>query len=426
MRRTLKAMADQSWPDYTIQRTKEVGALTFVTNMLGTRGFFTADEQNIKAMLATQFEDYGHGQLFRDAAFPFFGDGIFTTDGKAWARHRAMLRPQFSREQLSDFRVAERHVQALLRLLRASPENDNWTEELDLQPLFFHYSLDAFTEFMFGKSVESQPVSIAKAEDSNQEEEDDFSIAFDQCTSGVLIRALAGPFSWLVWPRGWKNAIAVIHGFVDTIVSDHLRELQQTQTRKKDDAASEESNDRYVLLKILSAQTQDPIELRHGLINTLVAGRDTTACLLGWVFFALARDEHRFKKLRNVIIQDFGTYAKCDAMRDITFSKIKDCKYLQFILNETLRVYPLAPTGLRMASRDTTLPRGGGKDGKSKVFIPKGSNIEFNSHVVHHRQDLWGSDADEFIPERWEGRKIGWDYLPVCFTLFKNLNCLFG
>jgi cytochrome P450 len=425
MRRAVKAMMDQSWPDYTIQRAKEVGALTFATNILGSRGFFTADVHNIQAILATQFEDFELGQVRRDNARPFFGDGIFTSDGKAWVHHRAMLRPQFSREQVSHLEVDERHVQALLRLLRASPEKDNWTEALDLQPLFFHYSLDAFTEFMFGKSVKSQRISGTEVEgvsSSKKEEDEAFGIAFDQCTAGILARAVFGPFGWLVWPRGWKNAIEVVHRFVDTIVSDFLHELQEIKTRKRDDPTSDERKDHYVLLNALAAQTQDPIEIRYGLINTLVAGRDTTACLLGWVFFALARDGHRFKKLRNAIIQDFGTYANCDAMRDITFSKIKDCKYLQYILHETLRVYPLAPLGLRIASRDTTLPRGGGKDGKNKIFVPKGSNIEFNNHVVHHREDLWGSDADKFIPERWEGRKMGWDYLPVRLWLFTHLN----
>lgn len=31
---------------------------------------------------------------------------------------------------------------------------------------------------------------------------------------------------------------------------------------------------------------------------------------------------------------------------------------------------------------------------------------------MHRRKDLWGMDADDFIPERWEKRRPGWDFLP--------------
>jgi cytochrome P450 len=33
-------------------------------------------------------------------------------------------------------------------------------------------------------------------------------------------------------------------------------------------------------------------------------------------------------------------------------------------------------------------------------------------YVMQRRQDLWGADADVFRPERWDGRKSGWEYLP--------------
>lgn len=73
-----------------------------------------------------------------------------------------------------------------------------------------------------------------------------------------------------------------------------------------------------------------------------------------------------------------------------------------------------------MANRDTTLPRGGGKDGKSKVFVKKGSVVEYSSYALHRRADIWGEDVDEFKPERWEGRKGGWDFLPVCSLNFPS------
>ena len=31
---------------------------------------------------------------------------------------------------------------------------------------------------------------------------------------------------------------------------------------------------------------------------------------------------------------------------------------------------------------------------------------------MHHRRDLWGEDADAFRPDRWAGRRPGWEYLP--------------
>ena len=64
------------------------------------------------------------------------------------------------------------------------------------------------------------------------------------------------------------------------------------------------------------------------------------------------------------------------------------------------------------AVRDTTLPTGGGEDGTKPVFVPKGTTVMFSPHVMHLRKDLWGEDADRFRPERWEGARLGWNYLP--------------
>lgn len=96
---------------------------------------------------------------------------------------------------------------------------------------------------------------------------------------------------------------------------------------------------------------------------------------------------------------------------------MKDCKYLRYVNDESLRLYPVVPINARYANKDTTLPRGGGKDGSSPIFIPKGSSCDFSVHVMHRRKDIWGPDADEFKPERWDGRKVGWEYLPVSYIV---------
>src|ERR1700712_1392967 len=52
-----------------------------VAVMDGYRMILTADPENIKAMLATQFREWGKGKMLSDAFMPFLGNGILSTDG---------------------------------------------------------------------------------------------------------------------------------------------------------------------------------------------------------------------------------------------------------------------------------------------------------------------------------------------------------
>jgi cytochrome P450 len=66
----------------------------------------------------------------------------------------------------------------------------------------------------------------------------------------------------------------------------------------------------------------------------------------------------------------------------------------------------------RWAITDTVIPRGGGPDGQSPIFIPKGHVVSYNIWTMHRRKDIYGEDALEFKPERWNDLRMGWDYLP--------------
>lgn len=59
-----------------------------------------------------------------------------------------MLRPHFSRTQISDLRLEEVHVQHMIKALGLN--SSGWTAQIDLQPLFFRLTLDSATEFLFG------------------------------------------------------------------------------------------------------------------------------------------------------------------------------------------------------------------------------------------------------------------------------------
>lgn len=65
-----------------------------------------------------------------------------------------------------------------------------------------------------------------------------------------------------------------------------------------------------------------------------------------------------------------------------------------------------------MALKDSTLPLGGGPDGKSPIFVQKGDVIQVNKSVMHRDKDVWGEDADEFNPDRWDGMRPYWKFVP--------------
>ena len=73
--------------------------MTYEHMILGESQFATIEPENIKALLATKFPDFSMG-LRHNAFYPLLGDGIFNADGELWSHSRALLRPQFSREQV--------------------------------------------------------------------------------------------------------------------------------------------------------------------------------------------------------------------------------------------------------------------------------------------------------------------------------------
>ena len=62
----------------------------------------TAEPDNVQAMLAKQFRDFYLGTRYQ-SFHPLLGDGIFTLDGHGWSKARALLRPQFARDQVGLF-----------------------------------------------------------------------------------------------------------------------------------------------------------------------------------------------------------------------------------------------------------------------------------------------------------------------------------
>lgn len=177
------------------------------------------------------------------------------------------------------------------------------------------------TDFLFGQSTDVLGTGEAREKGVK------FGEAFSYATEYVGSVARLGPLAKVLPDKKYTESEKYVHEYLQYYVR---RTLDQ---RKANAEKYDEKPGRYVFIEQLAQSISDPKKIQDELLNILLAGRDTTAGLLSHLFYTLARRPDVFAKLR----------AEVNALQgqEPTFEQIKDMKYLQYCLNETLRLYPM-------------------------------------------------------------------------------------
>jgi cytochrome P450 len=161
--------------------------------------------------------------------------------------------------QYQDLSAFREHVENLVNTLRSSGGT------VDIQLLFFRYTLDATTALIFGQSVKSL---VNECRDS-------FSNNFSEAADIAAYRGRLGDFYWAYTPARSNKACKAIKIYVDGYIQSALGSREKSQE-------SSEDSDQFVFIKELQDELRDPILVRDQLVNCLLTGRDTTACLMSW------------------------------------------------------------------------------------------------------------------------------------------------
>ncbi|KAF9988425.1 hypothetical protein BGZ79_005124, partial [Entomortierella chlamydospora] len=144
--------------------------------------------------------------------------------------------------------------------------------------------------------------------------------------------------------------------------------------------------------------------LRDTLLNFILAGRDTTAQALSWMFYLILRSDSRKEILEKLVSEidstlDINNDNQNTASAVPTFDTIKSQKYAEACLYESLRLYPSVPRNIKICIEDNVLPRG--------VRVYKGEIIGWDAWAMGRDTTIWGPDAHEYRPERWlQGEKF--------------------
>eukprot|EP01012_Entosiphon_sulcatum_P016626 TRINITY_DN2155_c0_g1_i1.p1 TRINITY_DN2155_c0_g1~~TRINITY_DN2155_c0_g1_i1.p1 ORF type:complete len:517 (-),score=75.92 TRINITY_DN2155_c0_g1_i1:1315-2865(-) len=383
---------DWFWEQLESGRIKTVGLLGPL--FLPVNLLLTVDPNVVKWILSTQFNTYiKSGPILAINPFmEFLGDGIFAIDhgphakdkGEGWYHQRKLAANIFTRVNFRDYFCGVFIKNGFVLIDRLSKTSG----AVDIQELFFKYTMDSFGKIGFG--VELNTLT---------EGQDTFAEHFDGAHAAIL------PFN----ARGAVvvNLIETLFPFpLSTILlklfrarnpimrsfDAHLNAVNEycyklIKDRKMQGKDVEEQRD---LLSLFLAEDNKLSEtfLRDIVLNFILAGRDTTACTLSWMFYRLTKHPEVQEKLIEEIEREFGQHEP-----DFSVSKLP---YLHAVIYETLRLHPPVPVDSKVTAIDDIWPDG--------TKVPKNTRVIFFVWGMGRSEAIWGADCLEFKPERWIGR----------------------
>jgi len=133
----------------------------------------------------------------------------------------------------------------------------------------------------------------------------------------------------------------------------------------------------------------------------ILAGFETTSTALAFTTYLLAMNPKVQEQLFEEIDQHFAK------VEDINYDSVHKLPYLECVIQEALRHYPLASVAVSRHTVETCTIKG--------VQIPKSMDLIADVWSLHNNEELWGPDVKEFKPERFESKSLPHPYAYMPF-----------
>ncbi|WP_439595556.1 cytochrome P450 [Falsiroseomonas sp.] len=317
--------------------------------------------------------------LMVNALEPLIGDSIFVSSGATWKRQRQMMDPALTLMRVNRaFGSMEAGIEAAEKTLDRAVANG---ESFSLDLAMSHLTADIICRSVFSTSLESRVA---------HEVFDAFTF-FERSVAQVEIRRLIMDRAWTRIPQTQAvlDSCALIRRSLGELLDSHLDAGQSF-----DDIAS----------AVVAAHDVDGKAFtREELIDQLgvlfLAGHETSASALTWVFFLLASRPDFVARLRAEVASVCGD-------GPISFEHTKRLVFTRNIFRETLRLYPPITFLPRVANEATRI---------GDYRVKRGALIMVAPWLLHRHLRYWTNpntfDPDRFLPER-EAEMTAGAYIP--------------
>jgi cytochrome P450 len=291
------------------------------------------------------------------------GDSLVTSDGDSWLRQRRLVQPAFAVSRFA--RYAQSMVGAAQRLADRWQQSD--IKQLEISQAMTAMTLEIIAATMFDVNVAEETRKLGEA----------------VCIlSEIATRELGQPFTlplWLPLPSNRRKRWAM--EYLDSTIRRIIRE-RRASGQDKGDLLS-------MLLHAVDAEGDGKgmtdEQARNQSMTLLLAGHDTTAGTLAWLWYLLAAHP----EIEARVIEEI---AHVLPDRSPTAEDLPRLSCLERVVKETLRLYPQAYV-LFARVADDEVPLG-------DYVIPKGGMVYVSPYVIQ-RDARWFPDPDKFDPERF-------------------------
>jgi len=289
------------------------------------------------------------------------GNGLVTSSGEVWKRHRRIIQPVFHRSRMAS--MADRMAQVGEQ--RIAGWADRSGETIDIAAEMMLLALDVISHTMFTTSVAQHTDRISHALRVS------LKYAFDSFHNPLH------PPRWL--PTARNREFRQVMAFMDGLMYGLIAERRRSGAQHGD-----------LLDLLLQARDEETgaglsdQELRDEALTIFAAGHETTANALAWTWYLLATNPEaraRFHEEVDRVLQ--GRTPNADDLAHLPYTRA--------LFEESLRLFPPAPAIQRKAAVATTV---------CGLALPADAVVLIGAYNLHRHPNFW-ERPEQFLPERW-------------------------
>jgi len=366
-----------------VRRSRQGGVVPLRIGL--ARGHLVSDPALVRQVLLDNIDNYDKHTPAFDAVRIVLGNGMLTSGGAFWKRQRRIAQPAFHGESV-------RHFAPIISRL-ALETADEWEraaaagDTVDACTDMMRVTLRIVAETLFGDDLAADAAEINRV--------------FPMILASLAAR-VTSPVRPPLWVptatnRRLRPTLASLNAIVERLITTKRRRLT---------AGSGPPDGHRDLLTILmlardaeTGEAMSDAQLRDEVMTLMIAGHETTASALSWLWYLLDRHPDEQDRLRDELFA-------ATAGRSPTVEDLPQLPRMKAVIQEALRLYP----PVWMFDR-----RALGPDDLAGTKVAKGDLVIFCPYAIHRLPDLW-RDPEVFRPERFEAgheeQKNKFAYLP--------------